>query len=71
MLHLIDPEEDIRCFHSLMIEEDLVGAIRLVQKRGRIGTKRRELAEIHTAEIEARQALEAGSNRERDIGISD
>ena len=38
VLHRIDTEQRIRRFHSLMIERDLFGTVRLVRNWGRIGT---------------------------------
>ncbi len=65
VLHRIDPEQGIRRFYSLMIEQDLFGTIRLVRNWGRIGTAGQELVEIHPDEIAAGQALEAVARMKR------
>jgi predicted DNA-binding WGR domain protein len=64
-LHRIDPEQGIRRFYSLMIEQDLFGTVRLVRNWGMIGTKGQELVEIHADEIEAGQVLDAVARAKR------
>ena len=71
VLHRIDPERGIRRFHSLMIERDLFGTVRLVRNCGRIGTNRQELVEVFASEVEASQALEAVAQAKRRRGYWD
>jgi predicted DNA-binding WGR domain protein len=44
-----------------MIERDLFGTVCLVRNWGRIGTKGRELVEIHADELAAGQSLEVSA----------
>jgi predicted DNA-binding WGR domain protein len=45
--------------HSLMIERDLLGTVRLVRNWGWIDTNGQELMELFASKVEAGQALEA------------
>jgi predicted DNA-binding WGR domain protein len=71
VLHRIDPEQGIRRFHSLMIERDLFGTVRLVECWGRIGSKGQEKAEVYPTEREAGEALEALARVKRRRGYRD
>jgi predicted DNA-binding WGR domain protein len=71
VLHRIDPEQGIRRFYSLMIEQDLFGTVRLVRNWGRIGTNGRELVEEYASELEAGQALEEIARLKRRRGYCD
>lgn len=71
VLHRIDPEQGIRRFYSLMIEQDLFGTVRLVRNWGRIGTNGREMVEVFPDELEAGQALEAVARVKRRRGYRD
>jgi predicted DNA-binding WGR domain protein len=71
VLHRNDPEQGIRRFHSLMIERDLFGTVRLVECWGRIGSKGQEKAEVYPTEREAGEALEAIARAKRWSGYQD
>jgi predicted DNA-binding WGR domain protein len=71
VLHRIDPEQGIRRFYSLMIEQDLFGTVRLVRNWGRIGTRGQEMVEIHVDELAAGQALETLAQVKRRRGYQD
>jgi predicted DNA-binding WGR domain protein len=71
VLHWIDPEQGIRRFHSLIIEKDLFGTIRVVQCWGRIGTKGQEKVEEYPDEFQAGAALEDVAQAMRQRGCRD
>jgi predicted DNA-binding WGR domain protein len=71
VLHRTDPEQGIRRFYSLMIEQDLFGTVSLVRHWPRIGTNGQELVEIHEDEIAAGRALEAVARVKRRRGYRD
>lgn len=70
-LRRIDPEQGIRPFYRLMIEQDLFGTVRVVHDWGRIGTKGQELVEVFADELEAGEALEAVAKAKRKRGYRD
>jgi predicted DNA-binding WGR domain protein len=71
VLHRIDPEQGIRRFYSLMMEQDLFGTVRLVRHWGRVGTIGQELVEVFASETEAGEALEAVARAKRRRGYRD
>jgi predicted DNA-binding WGR domain protein len=71
VLHRIDPEQGIRRFYSLMIEQDLFGTERLVRNWGRISTNGQEKVEEYADELKTGQALEAVARAKRMRGYRD
>lgn len=71
VLHRVDPEQGIRRFHSLMIEKDLFGTVRLVRNWGRIGSKGREVVEEFETDTAAGKALEKAAEVLRAQGYQD
>ncbi|GEO17063.1 WGR domain-containing protein [Microvirga aerophila] len=71
VLHRIDPEQGVRRIYSLMIERDLLGTIRLVRNRGRIGTNGLKHVEVFASEAEAGDALKAFARTKRRRGYQD
>lgn len=71
VLRRVDPEHGMARFYMLNVERDLFGTIRLVRTWGRIGTRGRELADVHETEVAAGQALEALAAVKRRRGYRD
>jgi predicted DNA-binding WGR domain protein len=71
VLRRVDPEHGMARFYMLNVERDLFGTIRLVRTWGRIGTRGRELADVHETEEAAGQALEALAAVKRRRGYRD
>jgi predicted DNA-binding WGR domain protein len=71
LLRRVDPEHGMARFYMLNIERDLFGTVRLVRTWGRIGTRGRELADVHETEAAAGKAMEALAARKRRRGYCD
>ena len=67
----LEPEQNVARLYALMIERDLFGRVILVRHWGRIGSKGRERAEVHTDEGEAAQAMGKLAAAERQRGYQD
>ncbi|MBM6579369.1 WGR domain-containing protein [Microvirga sp. BT689] len=65
VMHRINPERSIQYFHSLMIERDLFGTIRLVRRCGPIGADGQEEVEEFAAKVEAGHAPVCASAKRR------
>jgi predicted DNA-binding WGR domain protein len=69
VLYRCDPEQGRARFYSLMIERDLFGTIRLVRKRGYIGSK--SPGKVDTFPAEAAHALGVWAVAQRKRGYTD
>ena len=71
VLRRVEPERNVARFYALMIERDLFGRVILVRHWGRIGSKGRERAEVHTDEGGGAQAMSNLAVAKRQRGYQD
>lgn len=68
LFHRIDPTRNMARFYALAIEPTLFGDLSLVRHWGRIGTKGRQIIELHADYSRAFDALERHAARRCERG---
>jgi len=58
LLHRLDPSRNMARFYTLSLGESLFGDVSLTRGYGRIGTRGRQIIELHPNMNSARRALE-------------
>ncbi|WP_083195256.1 WGR domain-containing protein [Pararhodobacter sp. CCB-MM2] len=69
-LRRIDPERNMRRFYRMTVQPDLFGGASLIRAWGRIGTRGRQMVDVHSDEGMAVNALMALAARKRQRGYS-
>lgn len=67
-LSRIDPAQNMRRFYRLTVQHDLFGGVSLIRIWGRIGTRGRQIVDIHADEGRAINALMALAQQKRRRG---